>query len=74
VIGENSARLPVSFTSEQIAALMHTARRKWECRIRLKISAGCGCTVLEILDRDAREPSVPIQRIVINHLPPVPSW
>jgi hypothetical protein len=53
----------VSFTSEQIADLMNNARRAWRCPIRLKISAGSGCTVLEIFDRDAREPSVPIQRI-----------
>jgi len=56
---------PVSFTSEQIATLMNAAQREWQCRIRLKISAGSGCTVLEIFDRDAREPSVPIQRIVL---------
>ena len=56
---------PMSFTSEQIAALMNNARREWRCRIRLKITAGSGCTVLEIFDRDALEPSVPIQRIVL---------
>lgn len=67
MIGENTDRLwnPASFTSEQIAALMNTAQRQWHCRIRLKITAGWGCTVLEIFDRDAWEPSVPIQRIVL---------
>jgi len=54
----------MGFTSEQIVALMTTAQREWSCRIRLKITAGSGCTVIEIFDRDAREPSVPIQRIV----------
>jgi len=56
----------VSFTSEQIAALLQDARHVWCCPIRIKISAGWGCTVLEIFDRDAREPSVPIQRLILN--------
>lgn len=55
----------MSFTSDQIAALMNTAQREWRCRIRLKITAGHGCTVVEIFDRDAEEPSVPIQRIIL---------
>jgi hypothetical protein len=55
----------VSFTSEQIAALIHNARRVWRCRIRLKLTAGSGCIVLEIFDRDEPEPSVPIQRICL---------
>lgn len=55
---------PVSFTSDQIAALMNAAQSEWGCRIRLKITAGSGCTVVEIFDQDALEPSVPIQRIV----------
>lgn len=57
---------PVSFTSEQISALLHDAHREWGCAIRIKISAGSGCTVMEIFDRDATEPSVPIQRTVLK--------
>jgi hypothetical protein len=61
----------VSFTSEQIAALLKNAGRLWCCAVRLKISAGWGCTVLEIFDRDVPEPSVPIQRIVLaSHFSP----
>ena len=55
----------MAFTSEEIAALMNIAKREWSCRIRLKITAGFGCTVIEVFDRDAREPSVPIQRVVL---------
>lgn len=55
----------MSFTSEQIDVLMNAARGEWHCCILLKISAGSGCTVVEIFDRDAKELSVPIQRIVL---------
>jgi len=55
----------MAFTSEEIVALMNTAKCAWSCCIRLKITAGLGCTVIEIFDRDAREPSVPIQRTVV---------
>ena len=67
---ELGAILPsVSFTSEQIAALMHNACRVWRCRIRLKFTAGSGCTVLEIFDRDVPEPSVPIRRLLVVDRP-----
>jgi hypothetical protein len=55
----------MSFTSEQIDVLMNAARDEWHCCILLKISAGSGRTVVEIFDRDAKELSVPIQRIVL---------
>jgi len=45
----------MAFTSEQIIALMSSAQREWSCRIRLKITAASGCTVVEIFDRDTRE-------------------
>lgn len=57
---------PVSFTSEQIDNMLHDAHREWGCAIRIKISAGSGCTVMEIFDRDATEPSVPIQRTILK--------
>lgn len=56
---------PVSFTSDQIVALINNARREWRCRICLKLRAGWGCTVIELFDRDAPEPSVPIKRILV---------
>ena len=56
----------MSFTSEQIAGLLHDAQRAWSCPIRINISAGAGCTVLEIFDRDAHEPSVPMQRMILK--------
>jgi hypothetical protein len=60
----------VSFTSEQIRILMRNARCEWNCPIRLQITAGAGCTVLEIFDRDAQQLSVPIQRILLQTLLP----
>lgn len=64
----------MNFTSEQITTLMNNARGIWSCSIRLKITAGWGCTVLEIFDFDAGEPSVPIHRMLLqsfrpSHLP-----
>jgi hypothetical protein len=57
---------PVSFTSEEIVAMLYDAHREWGCAIRIKISAGSGCTVMEIFDRDATEPSVPMQRTLLK--------
>ena len=31
----------------------------------MSFTAGLGCTILEIFDRDAPEPSVPIQRVLL---------
>lgn len=56
----------VNFTSEQILDLLHDAGREWRCPVRIRISAGAGCTVLEVFDRDAGEPSVPVQRLVLK--------
>lgn len=56
----------MTFTSGQIDDLMNTAQCKWHCPIRLQITAGVGCTVLEFFDRDAHELSIPLQRALVS--------
>jgi len=58
-------RLDVTLTSDEIAAVINAARKFWRCAVRVQITAGYGCTVLEIFERDVTMPTVPLRRILL---------
>ena len=55
----------MTLTSDEIAAVINAARKFWRCAVRVQITAGYGCTVLEIFERDVTMPTVPLRRILL---------
>lgn len=55
----------MTLSSDYIDAVMYSAKLLWHCAIRLQITAGWGCTVLEIFERDAAGPQTPLRRILL---------
>lgn len=53
----------MTMRSEQIEQIAEAARRKFRCRIRVQVSAGWGCTVLEIFEIGG-DP-IPLKRVLL---------
>jgi len=55
----------VKLSDERIAELMAFARRRWPYRVRLQITAGWGCTVIEFFEC-GEQPSIPLRRELVS--------
>ena len=42
------------------------AERRWDFTVTLQITAGWGCVVLEVFERDAPKPQIPLRRELLS--------
>ena len=52
-------------TSDEIAEILADLKDFFTAPLRLQFTAGWGCTVLEVFERDERGPQVPLRRILL---------